>query len=206
MPKLPVSNTIPVLKAHSIGQLSKIAKDFPATSKRASVDLTARRRALLNAKSPKAYTVKDRAALLKKAGLEFNPPTGDVHLSVRYPYAEGFSLYFPNVDEYDTDQDRVGLFMMSKPGDGLFSFPSGSFFSVIFHADSQGARYLLDISVSGAPNLTLTKASGGASATADSKGHVLMVVVAGSGAEASITLMVDGPGMYNFHNVVVSRI
>ena len=82
----------------------------------------------------------------------------------------------------------------------------GSFCSVIFHADSPGTRYLLDISVSGAPNLTLTKIGGGASATADSKGHVLMVVVAGSGAETAISLMVDGVGMYNFHNMVVSRI
>ena len=33
-----------------------------------------------------------------------------------------------------------------------------------------------------------------------------MVVVASSGAETGISLMVDGVGMYNFHNMVVSRI
>ena len=199
MPKLPVSNIIPVLKAHSLRQLSSIVRDFPVAPKPSPADLAARRRALLNAKAPKAYTAKDRAALIAKAGLDFNLPTDDLTLSIRKPYAEGAGrLYFFNVSDYITEQDHAALFMTKLGG--------GSVFSISLHANSPGVRYLLDISVSGAPGLTLTSITGGTSATADSKGHVLIVLAAGPSADAAISLIVSGVGMYNFHNVVVSRI
>lgn len=199
MPKLPVSNTIPVIEAHSLGQLSTITKDFPAAPKRLTAGLATRRSALQKAKAPKAYTAKDRAALITKAGLAFNPPTDELTLSVREPYVEGAGrLYFFNVSDYMTDQDRAALFMTKLGG--------GSFFSISLHASLLGARYLLDISVSGASGLVLTSIAGGTSATADSKGHVLMVLDAGPHVDAAISLVVNGAGMYNFHNVVVSRV
>ena len=74
------------------------------------------------------------------------------------------------------------------------------------HSDAPGARYLLDISVAGSPGLRLDSVYGDASATADSKGHVLMVVTTGSNLDAAVSLGVTGSGMYNFHNVVVSRL
>jgi hypothetical protein len=199
MPKSPAANTIAVAQAHSLRQLATLAKDFPAASKPAPTDLATQRGALQKAKAPLAYAMSDRASLLTKAGLKFNPPTEELALSVRKPYVESAgSLYFFNVSDYLTDQDRAALFMSKLGG--------GSFFSVTVHAPSPGARYLLDISVSGVPGLTLTSITGGTSATADSKGHALMVLSAGSSAEAAISLIVNGSGMYNFHNVVVSRI
>ena len=199
MPKPSRSIEIPVIKGHSIRQLSALVQEFSLAQKKGTSSVAAHLRALKKPKTPKTYTLSDRVSLLTKAGLEFNPPTGDLNLSVRTPYVEGSGrLYFFNVSDYYTDQDRAALFMSRLGG--------GSFFSVIIHADAPGARYLLDISVSGAANLTLAKIGGGASATADSKGHVLMVVAAGSAAETGISLMVDGVGTYNFHNVVVSRI
>lgn len=118
MPKLLVSNTIPVFKAHSLRQLSTIARSFPAARKRVTADLATRRNALAKAKAPKAYTTKDRAALITKAGLAFNPPTDDLTLSVRKPYVEGAGhLYFFNVSDYMTDQDRAVLFMTKLGGE-----------------------------------------------------------------------------------------
>jgi hypothetical protein len=199
MPKPPAVNTITTIQAHSLRQLVTLANDFRPASKRGTISLATQRASLIKAKAPRPYTMRDRVSLLNRAGFEFNPPTDDVNLSARYPYSEGKGrLYFFNVSDYYTDQDRAALFMSRLGG--------GSLFSVIVRPDSPGARYLLDISVSGAPNLTLTKIGGGASATADSKGHVLMVLAAASAAEAGISLMVDGVGMYNFHNVVISRI
>lgn len=199
MPKPPASNTIAVAKAHSLRQLSTLAKDFPTAPKRAPVDLETQRGALQKVKAPLAYAVSDRVSLLTKAGLEFNQPTDELTLSVRKPYVEGAGgLYFFNVSDYLTDQDRAALFMSKLGG--------GSFFSVTVHGATPGARYLLDISVSGAPGLTLTSITGGTSATSDSKGHALMVLAAGSSSDAAISLTVNGLGMYNFHNVVVSRI
>jgi hypothetical protein len=199
MPKLLVSNIIPVLKTHSLRQLSTIARDFTVASKPIPAKLAKERSALGKAKAPKAYTTKDRAALITKAGFAFNPPTDELTLSVRKPYVEGAGrLYFFNVSDYMTDQDRAALFMTKLGG--------GSFFSISLHANSPGVRYLLDISVSGAPGLTLSSITGGTSATADSKGHVLMVLDAGPHVDAAISLVVNGIGMYNFHNVVVCRI
>jgi len=82
----------------------------------------------------------------------------------------------------------------------------GSFFSVTVHAAAPGAHYLLDISVSGAPGLSLTRIWRRNVRYADSAGHVLLVLSAGSQSEAGISLIVEGEGMYNFHNVVLSKI
>jgi hypothetical protein len=57
-----------------------------------------------------------------------------------------------------------------------------------------------------APNLRLDTVPPGASATADPAWHVLMVITAGSNRDAGMALGVIGGGMYNFHNVVISRI
>jgi len=199
MPKPPAVSMIATAQAHSRRQLATLAKGFSRAQKHAATGLATQRAVLNKTKAPVNYTAKDRMSLLTKAGFEFNPPTDELKLSLRTPYVEGSGrLYFFNVSDYFTDQDRAALFMSRLGG--------GSFISVIFHVDSPSARYLLDISVSGSPNLTLTKLGGGASATTDGKGHVLMVVAADSGAQTGISLMVDGVGMYNFHNVVVSRI
>jgi len=199
MPKPPASNTIAVAKAHSLRQLATLAKDFPTAPKRAPVDVASQRGALQKAKAPLAYALSDRVSLLAQAGIEFNAPADELSLSVRSPYVEGAGgLYFFNVSDYLTDQNRVALFMSKLGG--------GSFFAVTVHGAAPRARYLLDISVSGAPGLTLTSITGGTSATADSKGHALIVLAAGSSSDLAISLTVNGVGMYNFHNVVVSRI
>lgn len=192
---------IPVVKASSVRSLSKLIRADGSTTAGIRLPNTAHRRLLAKAAAPLPYTRRTRASLLARADLNLDRValSGDFSLSVRRPYLNGSGeLYFFNVSDYYTDQDRAALFMTKLGG--------GSFFSVIVHADAPGARYLLDISVSGPPNLRLDNAWGGSSATADSKGHVLMVITAGSNSDAAISLVVDGSGMYNFHNVVVSRI
>ena len=136
---------------------------------------------MLDAKAPKAYTAKDRAALITKAGLDFNPPTDELTLSVRNPYVEGVGrLYFFNVSDYITEQDRAALFITKLGG--------GSFYSIALHASLLGACYLLDISVSGAPGLVLSSIVGGTSATAEGKGHALMVLDAAPHVDAAVSL------------------
>ena len=199
MPKQSAATPIPVVQALSLRQLAAFTRNFSPALKRGTVNLEAHRRALQRTKPPVSYTISQRVSLLSKSGIQFKPPTGEVGLSVRRPWIDGVGrLYFFNVVDYITHQDRANLFMTKLGG--------GSFFSVTVHADSPGAHYLLDISVSGVPGLTLTRIGGGMSATADSAGHVLLVLSAGSQSEAGISLIVEGESMYNFHNVVVSKI
>ena len=92
--------------------------------------------------------------MITKAGLAFNPPTDDLTLSVRKPYVEGAGhLYFFNVSDYMT-RPRIApwIFMRKARREG--------FFSISLRASSPSARYLLDISVSGAPGLVLTSIAG----------------------------------------------
>jgi hypothetical protein len=191
------SVTIPVIRATSQKSLAK-AMQTVRPGKSAPL---AYRKALEKAASPAAYTRKIRASMLERAGLDLShfALSGETRLSVRNPYVDGSAgLYFFNVSDYFTDQDRAALFMTNLGG--------GSIFSVVVHGDAAGARYLLDISVSGAPGLVLEATGGGASATADAKGHALFVITTGSSRDAGISLVVKGTGMYNFHNVVVSRL
>ena len=192
---------IPIVGARSVGSLTTLIRAGGATKTAVRLPHATHRKVLAKAVAPHAYTKRQRASLLARADLNLDRValSGEFSLSVRKPYVSGSGeLYFFNVSDYIPTQDRAALFMTKLGG--------GSFFSVIVHADAPGARYLLDISVSGAPGLRLDSAFGGASATADSKGHVLMVVTAGSNSDAAISLVVNGSGMYNLHNVVVSRI
>jgi hypothetical protein len=194
---------IPVVGARSVRSLATLVKSGTPAKTGTRNSLAAHRHALAKAVTPPAYTRRERNALLARAKLDFNVgldlPSKEFSLSVRKPYADGSGqLYFFNVSDYIPEQDRAALFMSKLGG--------GSFFSVIVHSDAPGARYLLDISVSGSPGLRLDSVYGDAAASADSKGHVLMVVTTGSNADAVISLGVTGSGMYNFHNVVISRL
>jgi hypothetical protein len=194
---------IPVVSARSMRSLAALVKSSASTKAGTRNSLAVPRQALAKAVQPPAYTRRQRAALLAQADLNFKAglvvPSREFSLSVRKPYADGSGqLYFFNVSDYIPEQDRAALFMSKLGG--------GSFFSVIVHSDAPGARYLLDISVAGSPGLRLDSVYGDASATADSKGHVLMVVTTGSNLDAAVSLGVTGSGMYNFHNVVVSRL
>ncbi|HEY4930210.1 MAG TPA: hypothetical protein VII23_01455 [Terriglobales bacterium] len=194
---------IPVVGARSVRSLAALVKSGTSAKAGTRNSLAVHRQALAKAVQPPAYTRRQRAALLAQADLNFKAglvvPSREFSLSVRKPYADGSGqLYFFNVSDYIPEQDRAALFMSKLGG--------GSFFSVIVHSDAPGARYLLDISVAGSPGLRLDSVYGDASATADSKGHVLMVVTTGSNLDAAVSLGVTGSGMYNFHNVVVSRL
>jgi hypothetical protein len=194
---------IPVVGARSLRSLATLVKSGTSAKTGTRNSLAVHRQALANQVAPSAYTRRERTALLARAKLDFNVgldlPLKEFSLSVRKPYADGSGqLYFFNVSDYIPEQDRAALFMSKLGG--------GSFFSVIVHSDTPGARYLLDVSVSGSPGLRLDSVYGDASATADSKGHVLMVITTGANADAAISLGVTGNGMYNFHNVVISRL
>jgi len=150
MPKQSAATPIPVVRAQSLRQLTTLTRNFSPALKRGTINLEAHRRTLQRAKSPVPYTLTQRVSLLSKSGIQFKPPTDEVRLSVRRPWSEGVGrLYFFNVVDYITDQDRANLFMTQLGG--------GSFFSVTVHAAAPGAHYLLDISVSGAPGLSLTR-------------------------------------------------
>ena len=125
MPKSSRSIKIPVIKGNSVRQMSALVQEFSSAKKKGAVSVAAHRRALNKSKTPRPYTLSDRVTLLTEAGFKFKLPTDDLHLSVRYPYAEGSCrLYFFNVSDYYTDQDRAALFM-SRLGGGA-SFPSSS--------------------------------------------------------------------------------
>src|SRR5262245_40217228 len=157
------------------------------------------RRALSRMTAPAPSNWRQVVILLNKAGISFThldePPPGQFRLSSRQPYIEGAGyLYLYGALEYIPKQDRV--IMNDSTSNG------GGFVGMFAIGTQPGHHYLFDVSVSA--NVTLETYQG-TTVKADNKGHAFFVVTAANDGTASITFFVRD-GLYNFHNVVVSKI
>ncbi len=155
-------------------------------------------RRLSKLKIPVRYTPSRKLGILDRVGIAAARLSGDPQLSAREPCISGVGdLYFYGALEYFSKDNRV-IMMMSR------ATPGG--FIVVRAAPAvPGSRYLMDVRLS-ALGQPLVRSYDGTVVRADPQGHALFVVTAGADRTAVLSLTVDGTGLYNFHDVTISRI
>ncbi len=155
-------------------------------------------RRLSKLKIPVRYTPSRKLAILDRVGIAVGKLVGDPQLSAREPCISGVGdLYFYGALEYFSKGDRV-IMMMSGA-------TPGGFIVVRAAPAAPGSRYLLDVRLSALAQ-SFVRSYDGTVVRADAQGHALFVVTAGADRTAVLSLTVDGTGLYNFHDVTISRI
>jgi hypothetical protein len=155
-------------------------------------------RRLSRHRAPLAYTNRVKLSLMDRAGISASHLFGDPQLSATKPCVSGVGdLYFFGAIEYFSKDNRVVMLMsLASPG---------GFVSIRVAPASSGTRYLLDIRLSGVSQ-PLVRTYDGTAVRADANGHALFVVTGKPDQTATLTFTIDGDGLYNFHDVTISRI
>ena len=155
-------------------------------------------RRLSKLKIPVRYTPSRKLAILDRVGIAVGKLVGDPQLSAREPCISGVGdLYFYGALEYFSKDDRVIMLMSGAT--------PGGFIVVRAAPAAPGSRYLLDVRLSALAQ-SFVRSYDGTVVRADAQGHALFVVTSGADRTAVLSLTVDGTGLYNFHDVTISRI
>ena len=169
---------------------------FPNLVVRPVRPATLRRLSKLNI--PVTYTPTRKLAILDRLGVVATRLLGDPQLSAREPCTSGVGdLYFYGALEYFSKDNRVIMLMSSAT--------PGGFIVVRAAPAVAGSRYLLDVRLSALVQ-PFVRSYDGTVVRADAQGHALFVVTAGAARTAVLSFTVDGTGLYNFHDVTISRI
>jgi hypothetical protein len=169
---------------------------FPNSHGKPVKPVTLRR--LSKLKIPVRYTPSRKLAILDRVGIAAGKLVGEPQLSAREPCTGGVGdLYFYGALEYLSKDNRVIMLMSGAT--------PGGFIVVRAAPAAPGSRYLLDVRLSALAQ-PFVRSYDGTVVRADAQGHALFVATAGADRTAVLSLTVDGTGLYNFHDVTISRI